>query len=416
MQAVNTQIHCVDDKNVSFTTLYDSCKLVHTGGAHTNDMMHIAVSQHEVKFPPTITSSICAVDGHKTYQHHLFIEVYGNYVAAYTEVSLEVDAMLLKGAHYEEDDHYSLLTLFCSEMTKLNLNSQEVEESIRKMKLKGRAFTKEIFHYLATSILIMPKLALVDKQGTTIHKAMIKLKKTYCKMLDKDITTKAEIYALLRLPLKSLQQLPTASLVEDIVMWPTYPPTHSTLAGLPNYTKSPIIHIGLIEAALNGQNKPGILLKEKERAIFTRVFDFFHEPTSYDAITTEEQFNRLVYRSGDSRDGVQAPFQLQQRVSLTSPCVYWSAEKKKAMFRLKAVELRVFDKRATQQISDEEMSLRAERALQKKESYAISSQLSKELDEIRLEELRGQGKETMVYSAISCAVLFSAYALYALVF
>lgn len=299
-------------------------------------------------FPEMITSPINETtqksDG-VTKNYPIFAKVYGNYHEMVSTVNKQIDAILSDAScrDPEKASPQELEKIFCESLTKRGKSETLIGEELKThVTDSGMEFGIELFRYLMLKVLIEDE-KVKDVRGHRLEKAMIQLRKCYCDSMDKPENAELKKKILLGIGMKANElKTPTDQLVDSILEYEDYPATDLKLAGLVNYTKSPQIHFKLMVSVPKGEQKKNpIVLSSTGQILWASVYDFQRNPLGKTPITTYEQFNRFVYRAGDTKKGKNM-FELLQSIISTAPSVYWE-KGAKAIIQFKAVTLKIFD-------------------------------------------------------------------------
>lgn len=298
-------------------------------------------------FPEMITSPINETtqktDG-VTKNFPIFAKVYGNYHEMVSTVNKLIDS-ILSDASCREPEKASpeeLEKIFKDSLQKkgkpLSLIESEFNTYVTESSM---VFGIELFRYLMLKVLIEDE-KVKDVRGNKLEKAMIQLRKCYCDSMDKPENSELKKKILLGIGMKANElKTPTDQLVDSILEYEDYPATDPKLAGLVNYTKSPQIHFKLMVSVPKEIKKNPIVVSTTGQVLWASVYDFQRNPLGKTPITTYEQFNRFLYRAGDTKKGKNM-FELLQSIISTAPSVYWE-KGAKAIIQFKAVTLKIFD-------------------------------------------------------------------------
>lgn len=299
-------------------------------------------------FPQMITSPINETtqknDG-VTKGFPVFGKVYGNYHEMVSSVNRIIDTIIAEsGLKIDKASPQELEKLFKDSLQKrgrdLSFLEQEFQENVTDT---SSVFGEELFRHLLLKILIEDE-KVKDVKGYGLERAMIQLKKCYCDSMDSPENFELKKTILLGIGISAKElKTPTDKLVEDILEYEDYPTTDPKLAGLVNYTKSPQIHFKLMVSIpkADAPKKSPIVVSTTGQILWTSVYDYLNNPLGKTPITTYEQFNRFLYRAGDTKKGKNM-FELLQSITTSAPSVYWE-KGSKAIIQFKAVVLKIFD-------------------------------------------------------------------------
>lgn len=295
----------------------------------------------EVELKPRPTSAInCTVSQAGKMTHHTYVDIFPNHAVAIGKVNFDIDKMLQKvKGEFSPEQYKDLLVI---ELVKLGHPEDKIEEKYRELLDAIEVpFNDEWFRYVATSFLIHTEHA-KDVKGVELDEAMTRLREIYANALDANLTIKKKIYAGIGLPAKLVKES-CLSLIDPIQKWQE----HREVKGLLDYSKSPQMHVKLMEGIPRADAKPQ---KDKIVAdpysghlIYTTVIDYVANPNSNSAITTYDALQSSIYRKGDSANG-KPLFRLMQNLTVTAPSAYWGQKTKRCEIQWKAVKTKITKK------------------------------------------------------------------------
>ena len=302
-------------------------------------------NEFHLQFPTLTTSPLNATTGDTGHVSlHVYANVYGNYALAYEKVTSDLDKIVARlGAGTSETQYKDLLFL---ELEKRGVASNDIAEKHKEeIENTGVELNEELFRYLMTGFLIEFELQ-KDIQGTELAEGMKRLKESYCLDLDSKAkqSIKTKIYNGIGIPAKKLQKS-SAGLVDDILKWQRLPKNHATMPGLIDYSRSPQIHLKVLESVPKETTKvaaDAIFLSANGQVLWARYYNYMDRANG-NRMNTAKEFDILIYRKGDNMQG-KPMFNLFQKVKTVAPSVYWSQAAKRGEFQFKITEGKVFEK------------------------------------------------------------------------